>query len=184
MSVLNIEQLENIISEKELIDLREFLINSKWNNKMPGGFVTNFPQRLVNTYGNGMSVNNKGELYGHKWDSTFWTAKQTQNNVSLETKTEPLPECLLNIIPLLRDHLKEKFPEAIINDNTFTIAVCNNYTDPTMTISAHTDDQNGILQQLMKSNICIINFLSDGKPIKDKYYSRFQIKKDNGKMLN
>ena len=37
------------------------------NNKMPGGFVTNSPQRLVNTYGNGMSINNKGN-YRTQWD--------------------------------------------------------------------------------------------------------------------
>ena len=179
MSILNIDQLENIISDKELTDLRKFFINSKWNNKMPGGFVTNFPQRLVNTYGNGMSINDKGELYGHKWDTTFWTAKQTQNNVSLETKTEPLPKCLLNIIPLLRNHLQKKYPDAIINDNTFSIAVCNNYTDPTMTISAHTDDQEWYPPTINGNPIfASLTFYPDGKPIRDKYYSRFQIKKE------
>ena len=179
MSVLNIEQLENIISDKQLNDVREFFINSKWNNKMPGGFVTNYPQRLVNTYGNGMCINNEGELYGHKWDTTYWTSKQTQNNVSLETKTEALPECLLNIIPLLRNHLEKEYPEAIINDNTFSIAVCNNYIDPSMTISAHTDDQEWYPPTINGSPIfASLTFYPEGKPIKDKYYSRFQIKKD------
>ena len=82
MSILDINQLEEIITNHELKNIREFMINSKWNNKMPGGFVTNFPQRLVNTYGNGMKINSKGELYGNKWDKTYWTAKQTKNNVS------------------------------------------------------------------------------------------------------
>ena len=106
MSVLHLDQLENIISKPQLEDLRNFMINSKWNNKMPGGFVTNYPQRLVNTYGDGRKVNEDGELYGWDWETTFWTAKLTQNNVSIETPTAPLPECLTNIIPLLRKHIQ------------------------------------------------------------------------------
>ena len=182
MSVLHLEQLENIISDTQLEDLRNFMINCKWNNKMPGGFVTNYPQRLVNTFGDGSSVNENGELYGNKWDSTFWTAKQTQNNVSLETKTEPLPECLTNIIPLLRVHLQKIYPQAIINDNTFTIAVCNNYIDPNMTISAHTDDQEWYPPTIDGNPIfASLTFYPDGKPSRDKYYSRFQIKEDKWK---
>ena len=182
MSVLHLDQLENIISESQLENLRSFIINCKWNNKMPGGLVTNFPQRLVNTFGDGSNVNEKGELYGNKWTSTFWTAKQTQNNVSLETKTEPLPECLINIIPLLRKHLKNIYPQAIINDNTFTIAVCNNYIDPNMTISAHTDDQEWYPPTINDNPIfASLTFYPDGKPIRDKYYSRFQIKEDKWK---
>ena len=33
MSVLHLEQLENIISDTQLEDLRNFMINCKWNNK-------------------------------------------------------------------------------------------------------------------------------------------------------
>lgn len=178
MSILNKEQLENLISKNDLEILRKFFINEcKWNNKMPGGFVTNFPQRLVNTFGDGSSVNDNCELYGNKWNTTFWTAKQTQNNISLETKTEPLPNCLINIIPILRTHLKKQYPEAIINDNTFTIAVCNNYIDPEMTISAHTDDQEWYPETINGNPIfASLTFYPEGIPIHDKYYARFQIK--------
>ena len=182
MSVLNLAQLEDIISASQLEDLRNFMINSKWNNKMPGGFVTNYPQRLVNTYGDGSKVNDAGELYGPCWESTFWTAKQTQNNVSLETPTAPLPECLTNIIPLLRKHLQNVYPQAIIDDNTFVIAVCNNYIDPTMTISAHTDDQEWYPPTVDGNPIfASLTFYPNGKPIADKYYARFQIKEDKWK---
>ena len=77
----HLDQLENIISAESIQNLRNFLEKSKWNYKVPGGFLTNFPQRKVNTYGNGMYVDNDGILQGHKWNNTYWTAKQTQNNV-------------------------------------------------------------------------------------------------------
>ena len=52
------------------------------------------------TGGNGMYVDDEGILQGHKWTHTYWTAKQTQNNVSLETATEPLPDelCLQSFL--------------------------------------------------------------------------------------
>ena len=62
------------------MNLRTFLKNSDWNYKVPGGFVTNFPQRKVNTYGDGRYINNSCNLKGSYWSSTFWTAKQTQND--------------------------------------------------------------------------------------------------------
>ena len=54
----HLDQLENIISAESIQNLRNFLEKSKWNYKVPGGFLTNFPQRKVNTYGNGMYVDN------------------------------------------------------------------------------------------------------------------------------
>ena len=104
----------------------------KWNYKVPGGFVTNFPKRKVNTFGNGQAVNDKSELINNKWNETYWTAKQTQNDISLKTSVEPLPKELLNIIPYIRLYLKRYYPEFIYNDYTFTMTVCNNYTEPNM----------------------------------------------------
>ena len=83
-----LDSLTNIITSEQLNQLREFLKTSKWNYKVPGGFVTNFPQRQVNTYGDGRYIDNNSNLRGSYWSSTFWTAKQTQNDVTLETKTE------------------------------------------------------------------------------------------------
>lgn len=182
MSILDINQLEDFITNDELKNIREFMINSKWNNKMPGGFVTNFPQRLVNTYGNGMKINSEGNLYGNKWNKTYWTAKQTQNNVSLETQTEEIPECLRKIIPKIRVYVKNKYKDSLIDDNSFCVAVCNNYTDGDMTITAHKDDQEWYPKTINNRPIFIsLTFYPEGKPIKNEYYSRFQIKNDNDK---
>ena len=60
-----IENLLNIIKIDELNNLRNFLKNSKWNYKVPGGFLTNYPQRKVNTYGDGSYIDDNGELIGH-----------------------------------------------------------------------------------------------------------------------
>ena len=114
----HLERLENIVSDDAIRKLEKFSSTKSINGiiKIPGGFLTNFPQRRVNTYGNGMYVNNNGILQGHKWIHTYWTAKQTQNNVSLETSTEPLPDELCKIVPFLRDYLKQKSPNNKIND--------------------------------------------------------------------
>ena len=135
-----IEKLEDLISSDDLENLRIFLKNCKWNYKIPGGFLTNYPQRKVNAYGTGQYINNDGKLIGHKWDKTYWTAKQTQNNVTLETNTQNIPDELCVIIPKLREHLKLKCPNNILDLNSFNIAVCNQYTDPDMCICGHTDD--------------------------------------------
>ena len=175
-----LDRLENIVSDDAIQNLRNFLRTNKWNYKIPGGFLTNFPQRRVNTYGNGQYVNNNGILCGHKWDSTYWTAKQTQNNVSLETSTEPLPDELCKIVPFLRDYLKQKSPNNKINDYTFNIAVCNNYTDPSMNIAGHTDDDYWYPCEVDERPIFVsLTFYLDGTPIEDKYYSRFQLKLDD-----
>lgn len=172
-----LEQLENLITNEELQNIRNMLKNSSWNYKMPGGFLTNFPQRRVNTYGNGMYINESGKLEGHKWDKTFWTAKQTQNNVSLETNTCEIPKELCVIIPRLRNYLKEKMPNNTIDINSFNIAVCNNYTDPNMNIAGHTDDDYWYPKEVNERPVfASLTFYLDGKPAHDKYYSRFQIK--------
>lgn len=180
MAIYNIEQLENLITLKEINNVREFLNHCKWNYKIPGGFLTNYPQRLVNTFGNGMKINNKGELYGNSWDSTFWTVKQTQNNVTLKTETSVMPDSFCKIIPKIRNYVKNLYPEANMDDNSFCVAVCNNYIDSNMTITAHKDDQEWYPHTIGRYPIFVsLTFYPNGKPIKDCYYSRFQIKKNN-----
>jgi len=179
MSFIHIGNLSDFIDIKEINELRLFLKNMKWNYKVPGGFVTNFPQRKVNTFGNGQAVNDNSELINNKWNETYWTAKQTQNDISLKTSVEPLPKELLNIIPSIRMYLKRYYPEFTYNDYTFTMAVCNNYTEPNMTISAHTDDQEWYPLEIENKPIfASLTFYLEGIPNKDEHYSRFQAKLD------
>lgn len=180
MSFIHIGNLSDFIDKKTINKLRLFLKNIKWNYKVPGGFVTNFPQRKVNAFGNGQGVNDNSELINNKWNETYWTAKQTQNDVSLKTSVEPLPKELLNIIPSIRMYLKRYYPEFIYNDYTFTMAVCNNYTEPDMTISAHTDDQEWYPLEIEDKPIfASLTFYLEGTPDKNNHYSRFQAKLDN-----
>ena len=45
-----LDSLTNIITSEQLNQLRDFLKTSKWNYKVPGGFIQ-ISQRQVNTYG-------------------------------------------------------------------------------------------------------------------------------------
>ena len=175
-----ITSLDQIITKNELNNLRMFLKTAKWNYKIPGGFLTNYPQRLVNTYGDGRYVSNDGEYIGIKYENTYWTAKHNQNNVSLETPTEPLPNELITIIPKIRQYLKNYCDKNNINENlslhSFNIAVCNNYTEPTMNIASHTDDDYWYPKEVDNRPIFIsLTFYLEENPEKNKY-ARFQIK--------
>jgi len=173
----HIADLNDIISTQQLYNLRKFIKNMKWNYKIPGGFLTNSPQRKVNTFGDGKFIDDNGNLKGHGWSDTFWTSKQTQNNVSLQTKTAELPASLISIIPKLRTYLRKLQPNNTINLHSFNIAVCNNYTDPYMNIAPHTDDNFWYPKEVNNRPLFIsLSFYLDGTPIKDEYYSRFQIK--------
>ena len=175
-----VTSLKEIINKDELNNIRQFLKNAKWNYKIPGGFLTNYPQRLVNTYGDGRYVSDNSEYIGIKYENTYWTAKHNQNNVSLETPTEPLPNELINIIPKLRNYLKKYCNENKINENlslhSFNIAVCNNYTEPSMNIAAHTDDDYWYPKEIDNRPLFIsLTFYLEESPQKSKY-ARFQIK--------
>tara|TARA_Y100000739_G_C20579692_1_gene452212 strand:- start:33 stop:1085 length:1053 start_codon:yes stop_codon:yes gene_type:complete len=171
-----LDSLTNIVSQKQLNELRDFLKNADWNYKVPGGFVTNFPQRKVNTYGDGKYIDNNCNLKGSYWSSTFWTAKQTQNDVTLETKTEPIPKQLCHIIPTLRNYLKKLFPDNSMTKYTFNIAVCNNYTEPSMNIAGHTDDDYWYPKEIeSRPMFASLTFYLDGTPVHDSFYSRFQL---------
>ena len=175
-----LDNLNNIIDSDSIESLRTFLKTSPWNYKLPGGFGTNFPQRKVNTYGDGRYITDSGTLKGSYWKSTFWTAKQTQNDVTLETKTSPIPNQLCCIIPKLRNYLKNIFPSDHITNYTFNIAVCNNYTDPNMNIAGHTDDDYWYPKEVENRPMFVsLSFYLDGTPVNDSSYSRFQVKIDN-----
>ena len=58
---------------------------SPWYAKVPGGFLNNYPKRLVNAYGTGAAIDNKGNLKSDGLKNTAWTAKISQSDVSLHT---------------------------------------------------------------------------------------------------
>ena len=174
-----ISELSQHFSSDEIDNAKTFLRNTKWIDKMPGGFVTNCPKRLVNAYGDGLPIDQNGEVSGTGWDSTFWTAKINQNNITLETKTSPLPEPLRKLIPGLRKVLLQQDPDSIITNHTFTIAVCNYYTDPDMYIAAHRDDNIWYPREINNGASPVfasLTFYPEDVPLLMEEYARFQVR--------
>ena len=86
---------------------------------------------------------------------------------------------MCNIIPKLRNHLKDKCPNNNLDINSFNIAVCNLYTEPDMNICGHTDDDYWYPKEVDERPIfASLTFYLDGEPVRDEYYSRFQIKEN------
>jgi hypothetical protein len=151
--------------------------NSSWYQGNPGGFVTNSPKRQVNTYGDGSSYNNDCTPHNNGWPYTCWTAKMSQNNISLVSKPESLPQEFINIIPELRSLFKETYNDASITENTFVMCVCNLYSDPDHYIAAHTDDNTWYPSECSEGPVfASVTLYPNGEPEK---LARFQIKRDN-----
>lgn len=151
--------------------------NSVWYQGNPGGFVTNSPKRQVNAYGDGSSYSNDCDISTNGWPYTCWTAKMSQNNITLVSKPEKLPQEFVDIIPDLRSLFKQTFVDANISDNTFVMCVCNLYSDPDHYIAAHTDDNTWYPVECDQGPVfASVTLYPQGEP---KKLARFQIKKDN-----
>jgi hypothetical protein len=168
-----------ILEEEVLSEFHKWLKTSEWFSNAPGGFVTNSPKRMVNAYGDGAGVDSNGNFSSPGWPKTYWTAKMSQSNVSLETATEPLPNIIRTIIPKIRELFKEVYTDVKMTDNTFNIAVCNYYSDPDMCICAHTDDNRWYPEEASIGPVfASFTFYPEGEPICDEAFARFQIKQD------
>lgn len=175
--------LNSFFKEETLSELERFL-EKGWNKDIPGGFLTNTPQRLVNAFGDGRPINDQGIPYDKGWKTTFWTAQINQSQVSLETETAPMPKSLARLIPSLRQLFSQYFPEAKPNPYTFTMAVCNYYTQPEMNIAAHTDDNVWAPVESPEGNIfASLTFYPQKKPTQESQFARFQIKQPDWKTL-
>lgn len=156
-------------------------INSiEWNYGVPGGFLTNIPQRHVNTLGDGSGIKNDGTLVPNDgWNYCSWTSKINQNNVTLYNQPESLPSTFCRIVPYFRQMLLNICPSASVTENTFNLAVCNYYSDPNMTIKAHTDANQWYPREMNGGPVFTSLTLYPQKQPQDKdEYARFQIKKD------
>lgn len=165
----------------DLVDcfIRE-MYNTKWNYGIPGGFLTNQPKRQVMAFGNGSAINNEGGLYGESWPTTYWTSKMNQSNVTLETDTVEMPIALRRLVPGLRNLFQKTFVDAKLTDNTFSICVANYYSDPSMNIAAHTDDNIWYPRECENGPVfASITLYPEGSPESEPAYSRFQIKTNN-----
>jgi len=173
-------QFKDIFTLDQIKQFHLWLKEATWYSGVPGGFVTNSPQRFVNAYGDGSAINNMGEHYGPGWKSGYWTAKMNQSHTTLETPTEQIPLPLSSLIPRCRQLFQQVFPDAQITDNTFNIAVCNFYKDPNMYIAAHTDDNPWYPRESQVGPVfASFTIYPEGEPEEEKAFARFQIKQND-----
>ena len=175
---MEIFSLADHLEPERLKQFYRFMGAANWNYGVPGGFVTNCPRRQVNAYGNGCGINSQGLPTGNYWPSTFWTAKMSQSNLALETPTQVLPPPLAQLVPTLRTLFLRVYPEAQLTEHTFSIAVCNNYTQPDMYIAAHTDDNHWYPSECGAGPVfASLTLYPDGSPPTEECYARFQIRR-------
>ena len=171
-----IYQLSDFFDKKLIQELETTILNLPWLQNVPGGFITNFPKRKVIAFGDGVGINNKGEFINSPLEETYWTSGINTSHCTLVTKPLKLPDIFTKIVPQLREILKLTYPDAIIHENTFTLAVCNYYSDPDMYIAAHTDGQNWYSKDTIDGSIfASLTFYPEGEPEQDSW-SRFQMK--------
>ena len=171
--------LSDHISPEHLADFYTYMKVASWNYGVPGGFVTNCPQRKVNAYGTGAGISQTGEISEPGWSSTYWTPKMSQSNMTLHTATTQIPSQLCQLIPTFRRLFQQVFPDAQVTENTFSIAVCNYYTEPDMYIAAHTDDNRWYPHECRQGPVfASVTLYPDGEPTDPEAYARFQVKQD------
>lgn len=170
---MQLYNLQDEIPKDVLNNFCDFIKSDHWLQGIPGGFNSNSPKRKVNAFGDG------------GYEETHWTAKISANQVTLHSKPNPLPKSFQDIIPYLKKLFKKTYLDAEITESTFSIGVCNYYTQPDMHIAAHTDDNVWYPHESQVGPVfASITLYPKGEPHQD-HFARFQIKEnDKWKQLN
>jgi hypothetical protein len=170
-------QLEQVAGTECAQSFTDSIRAATWYLGAPGGFVTNSPQRKVTAFGDGSGINDQAEFTRGALPTTHWTAKMNASNISLHTKPEPMPTPLRRLIPHLRRQFQQEYPDAVLTPHTFSIAVCNYYTDPDMNIAAHTDCNPWYPTECSAGPVfASITLYPEGPPERDSHYARFSIR--------
>ena len=171
-----IYQLSDFFPKEILEELKSTIYNLPWYHNIPGGFITNSPKRGVITFGNGAGIDDNGNFSSPPIPETYWTSGINTSYCTLVTKPLQLPDIFVKIIPQLRIILEIVYPGAIIHEHTFSIAVCNYYSEPDMYIASHTDGQDWYSQDTIDGSIfASLTFYPEGEPEKESW-ARFQMK--------
>ena len=161
---MKIYDMQKEIPLKIIDNFCNFMKSDHWLYGVPGGFCSNFPKRKVNAFGDG------------GYTETHWTAKMNANNVTLHSKPNKFPQCFKDICPYLKKLFLKTYSDAKITEETFSIGVCNYYTEPDMYISAHKDDNKWYPNECEEGPVfASITLYPDGEPNKE-HFCRFQIK--------
>ena len=164
MTSYEIYDMTKTIPSNVLENFTKFITTNHWLEGVPGGFLTNSPKRKVHAFGNG------------DYETTYWTAQMKSSKATLHTKPNPLPKSFKDMIPYLKKLFIKTHTDAILTDDTFSIGVCNYYTEPDMYIAAHTDDNIWYPKECNAGNVfASVTLYPDGEPEFNKF-ARFQIK--------
>jgi len=173
---MKVYNLSDYFSSEIMKSFKDKVYSLPWNSSIPGGFITNSPKRKVIAYGNGSAINSCGEFSTPGMDECYWTAGINCSNCTLCTKPIMIPDIFAKMIPQLRKLFLDAYPDAIITDNTFSIAVCNYYSQSDMYIAAHTDGQDWYPNDTSDGAIfASLTLYPEGEPENDSY-ARFQMK--------
>ena len=173
---MHLFQLADQLPEDKLQAFRDYMYQTQWFYGAPGGFVTNHPKRQVNAFGNGAPIDSSGQVGEGGWPVTYWTAKMNASQVTLHTCPEAMPAPLAAIVPDLRRLFGASMPGVKLTDYSFSIAVCNYYSDPDMNIAAHTDDNPWYPVECEAGPVfASITLYPEGVPRDDASYARFQV---------
>lgn len=174
-------QRVHMIPLTECMTLEEIALIEKesssmvWNSGIPGGFVKNVPQRLVNSFGDGSGYDAQYNCVGDKWDNAYWTPAVHQSDSTLVTPVEPLPLWLKLLGARARNLASEKY-DITMNEHGFNLAVCNKYVKKSDEIAAHTDDNEWYTKDLPEGPMfASLTIYPDKKPNHDNEYARFEL---------
>lgn len=158
----------NELPEQMRNDLEQSITQQRFVKNHVGGHGTNSPRRGVAVFGNSLLDNTSRIPFTH------WTASMNASNITLTTKTTPLPNGVRNITPLLQQLTAEHFPETPITTATYCLGVANCYdADSDHTICSHTDAQAWYADPCPV--FASITYYPDGMPESAEHCHRFQI---------
>lgn len=172
---IHVIALRDFMNAEEIERLQRGVDQMEWNRGIPGGFVQNTPQRLVNSFGDGSGYDANANLVGDKWEVGYWTAAVHQSDSTLVTPLEPLPSWLRKFGVKARNVASDKYGIAL-NDHSFNLAVCNKYVDKNDEIAAHTDDNEWYVKDLAEGPMfASLTLYPNEKPLHPHEFARFEL---------
>lgn len=177
--LIHIVKLDAFMSASEILTLEREASNMHWNQGIPGGFIHNTPQRLVNAFGDGSGYDDNSSSIGHSWKNGYWTAAVHQSDVTLVTPTEQIPLWLQKLGIHCRNVASDKY-NISMSTHSFNLAVCNMYSEQNHEIAAHTDDNEWYAKDLPEGPMfASLTLYPTTKPKSVEEYARFEVFIDN-----
>ena len=90
--LVHVVQLSDFMDDEAINALVDNATHISWNKGVPGGFIHNTPQRLVNSFGDGSGYNATSAR--ESTPAGYWTAAVHQSDCTLVTDVERLPDWL------------------------------------------------------------------------------------------